>query len=119
MRLTGLASLPARFNQQEPVPFQEILPLKLKQRVSGKGDKTSEVVCIHEMSVLFACLKTNDFNQAMCSKEISGFQKCYNTALHNKQIKKEQQLKGILTPGQKNLTHSQVNKLLRQYPNLK
>jgi hypothetical protein len=26
---------------REPVPFQEILPLKLKDSVSGKGDKTS------------------------------------------------------------------------------
>jgi hypothetical protein len=26
---------------KEPVPFQEILPLKLKDSVSGKGEKTS------------------------------------------------------------------------------
>ena len=26
---------------REPVPFQEILPLRLKDSVSGKGDKTS------------------------------------------------------------------------------
>ena len=28
------------------------------------------------MAVLFACMKTNDFNQSLCTKEIGTFQKC-------------------------------------------
>jgi len=39
MRLN--CSFLARVPQKEPVPFQEVLPLKLKKTVSGKGDKTS------------------------------------------------------------------------------
>lgn len=118
MRLAAILSIPARFNQKEPVPFQELLPLKLKGQVSGKGEKSSDVVCLHEMSVLFACLKKNDFNQSMCSKEIGSFQKCYTTSLSKKQTKKEHESKGILTPGQKNLTHKQVNQLLKRFPDL-
>jgi hypothetical protein len=39
MRLN--CSFLARIPQKEPVPFQEVLPLKLKKTVSGKGDKAS------------------------------------------------------------------------------
>lgn len=119
MRFTSVLSRPARFNQKEPVPFQEILPLRLKENVSGKGDKTSEVSCLHEMSILFACMKTHDFDQSLCSKEISNFQHCYTTNLTKKRVKEEQELKGILTPGQKTFTHKQVNQMLRRFPNIK
>jgi hypothetical protein len=37
----------------------------------------TDVACLHEMSVMFACFKNNDFNEALCSKEISSFQNCY------------------------------------------
>lgn len=111
--------LAARGNAKEPVPFQEILPLKLKAAVSGKGDKTSEVCCLYEMSVLFACLKTNEFSQSLCSKEIEGFQKCYYKNLNDKQLKKEREAKGMLIPGDKKLSHKQVNKLLQMFPNVK
>ncbi len=84
---------------KEPVPFQEILPLKLKDSVSGKGEKTSgnqiwfkkknfyvfyslkkitDVACLQDMAVMLACFKKHDFNQALCSKEISSFQSCYS-----------------------------------------
>ncbi|CAH1365156.1 hypothetical protein MTP99_001448 [Tenebrio molitor] len=109
----------ARGNPKEPVPFQEILPLKLKDRVSGKGDKSSDVCCIYEMSVLFACFKTHDFNQAPCSKEIAAFQKCYLGHLEKTRVQKEREAKGVLTPGEKKLSHRQINKLLDKFPNIK
>lgn len=112
-----LGALWARGNPKEPVPFQEILPLKLKPTVSGKGDKTSEVCCLHEMSVLFACMKNNDFSQQLCSKEIEAFQRCYKTTLTQKHTKKVKEAKGILTPGEKHLSHKQINKLLKMFPN--
>lgn len=49
---------------REPVPFQEILPLKLKDTVSGKGEKTSGLfgltkICLQKFSkfvyVKFRC----------------------------------------------------------------
>ena len=37
----GMARAFGRRPGVEPVPFQEILPLSLKNSVSGKGDKTT------------------------------------------------------------------------------
>lgn len=117
MRLSP--TLLARNRSQEPVPFQEILPLKLKSKVSGKGDKASDVCCIYEMSVLFACFKNNDFNQAPCKKEIEAFQNCYLDHLEKTKLKKEREARGILTPGEKKLSHKQINVLLSKFPNPK
>lgn len=108
--------LAARTPQREPVPFQEILPLKLKNKVSGKGDNTSEIYCLYEMSVLLACFKSNEYNQKVCSKEIENFQQCYNESVKTKQGKKEKEAKGILIPGEKKLSSKQVNTLLRKFP---
>ncbi|KAJ8966746.1 hypothetical protein NQ317_011160 [Molorchus minor] len=97
------ALLAARGNPKEPVKFQEILPLKLKGTVSGKGDKTSEVCCIYEMSVMLSCFKDNDFKEALCLKEVEAFKKCYTNHLETKKVKKEKEAKGILTPGLKDI----------------
>ncbi|CAH0549986.1 unnamed protein product [Brassicogethes aeneus] len=109
----------ARPIPQEPVPFQEILPLKLKPAVSGKGDRTSEVCCLQEMSVMLACFKKNEFSQQLCSKEIDSFQKCYTGHLATKKVKKDKEAKGVLTPGEKQLSSKQVNTLLKKFPNFK
>lgn len=103
----------------DPVPFQERLPLKLKEGVSGKGDKLKEVSCLHEMSVLFACFKRNEFNQALCSKEIESFQKCHTEATARKIDRKEKEAKGILTPGDRKMSSRQINQLLKAFPNTK
>lgn len=103
--------------KEKDVEFQQILPLKLRGFVSGKSDSISEVSCIHEMSVMFACFKDNDFNQSLCSKEIDKFQRCYTSHLTTKKAKKEKEAKGILTPGEKKLSHKQVNTLLKMFPN--
>lgn len=117
--MRAAAALFARGNPKEPVPFQEILPLKLKNRVSGKGDNLSEVCCLHEMSVLFACFKTHDFAQSPCSKEMESFQKCYLAHLEKVRIRKEREAKGILTPGERKMSHKQVNLLLKNFPTFK
>lgn len=114
MRLN--CSLLARVPQKEPVPFQEVLPLRLKKTVSGKGDKTSDVACLQEMAIMLACFKNNDFNQALCAKEISNFQGCYKDFAEKSNAKKGLEKKGILIPGEKKLTYKQVNALLRRFP---
>ncbi|XP_014287186.1 small ribosomal subunit protein mS37 [Halyomorpha halys] len=98
------------------VPFEEVLPLKLRNMVSGKGDKSSSGACVQEMSVMFACLKKHDFKQSPCAKEISSFQNCYTT--HKEQLAQKQQLekKGLLVPGEKQLSHKQANLLLKKFP---
>lgn len=110
------ARLVARGNPKEPVPFQEILPLKLRDRVSGKGENLTQVCCLHEMSVLFACFKTHDFNQSPCAKEMETLQKCYMAHLEKEKTRKEKEARGILTPGEKKMSHKQMNILLRNFP---
>ncbi|XP_057661732.1 uncharacterized protein LOC130897125 [Diorhabda carinulata] len=88
----------ARPIPKEPVPFKELLPLKLKGAVSGKGGKSSDVVC---------------------SKEIESFKKCYKNHLEAKKLKEEKEAKGVLTPGEKKMSHKQLNALLRKFPNIK
>lgn len=107
----------ARAPQNETaVPFQEILPLRLKNSVSGKADSGSDVACLQEMTVLFACLKDNEFVEKFCSKEISQFKKCYKVYMDRKATAKETINQGIVTPGN-NLNYKQLNKYMRRFPN--
>lgn len=114
MRVTPV--LAARLPGREPVPFQERLPLRLKDRVSGKADNIKEVSCLYEMSLLLACFKQNEFNQALCSKEIESFQKCYKETTARKLERKEKEAKGILTPGDRKMSAKQINQLLKSFP---
>ncbi|XP_063590846.1 small ribosomal subunit protein mS37-like [Penaeus indicus] len=101
---------------RQPFPFQNILPISLRDHVSGKGNKQQNVACLQEMSVLFACLKANDFNQAMCPKEIQSFKGCHKNFLDTQKLKKVQEREGVLVPGEKDLSPKQLNQLLRKYP---
>uniref|UniRef100_A0A1A9V6B0 CHCH domain-containing protein n=1 Tax=Glossina austeni TaxID=7395 RepID=A0A1A9V6B0_GLOAU len=111
----GKARAPQNENK---VPFQEILPLRLKNRVSGKADSSSDVACLQEMSILFACLKDNDFVEKFCNKEISQFKKCYKVFMDSKTALKATVNQGIITPGN-NLNYRQLNKYMRLFPNPK
>ncbi|XP_052867298.1 uncharacterized protein LOC128273391 [Anopheles cruzii] len=113
---TATALLRIRKPQNESdVPFQEMLPLRLKNHVSGKTDKTSDVACLQEMAILFSCMKTNDFNESLCTKEVGSFQRCYKGFLDKKTLKKETSSKGMLVAG-KDLNYKQLNKVLKKYP---
>ncbi|XP_046408030.1 coiled-coil-helix-coiled-coil-helix domain-containing protein 1 [Ischnura elegans] len=101
---------------RETFKFQELLPLKLKPTVSGKGEKSSDVACLQEMSILFACFKKNEFNQALCSNEIQNFNKCYKNFMDTKHRREEMDRRGELTPGAKKLSHKQINQLMKRFP---
>ncbi|XP_041984610.1 coiled-coil-helix-coiled-coil-helix domain-containing protein 1 [Aricia agestis] len=121
---TALLGGPRQTNARRPqleknVPFQMLLPLKLRKEVSGKGDKMKEAACMQEMAVMFACFKKNEFDQAQCLKEIAAFKGCYKDYNERAKLQHEQAKKGILVPGEKNLTHRQVNQLLKSFPPLK
>ncbi|XP_055698832.1 coiled-coil-helix-coiled-coil-helix domain-containing protein 1 [Phlebotomus papatasi] len=100
---------------EKKVPFKEALPLKLKDHVSGKGGAQSDVACLHEMSILFACLKGAEFNESACVKEITSLKKCYKTFLDTKTQKKAEDKAGGMVTG-KDLNYRQLNKYLRNYP---
>ncbi|XP_063239298.1 small ribosomal subunit protein mS37 [Bacillus rossius redtenbacheri] len=116
MRIARPLCVPARKPQKEPVPFQELLPVRLKNWVSGRSEKDAGVSCLQELSVMFACLKRNEFEQALCSKEIGLFQNCYKQHLDNKFVKKQQEKKGVVITGSKNLGSKQINQLLKRFP---
>uniref|UniRef100_A0A2A4K3R7 CHCH domain-containing protein n=1 Tax=Heliothis virescens TaxID=7102 RepID=A0A2A4K3R7_HELVI len=106
----------ARRPQREPVPFQMLLPLELKKSVSGKGDRLKEAACMQEMAVMFACFKKSEFDQVQCLKEVAAFQGCYKEYSERMKVQREQGKKGILVPGEKKLTHRQLNQLLKSFP---
>ncbi|EDO63590.1 uncharacterized protein LOC120904338 [Anopheles arabiensis] len=115
MRMASVLLRTRKPQNEADVPFQEVLPLKLKNHVSGKTDKTSDVACLQEMAVMFSCLKTNDFNESLCAKEVGNFQRCYKVYLDKKTAKKETSSKGVLVAG-KDLNYKQLNKVLKKYP---
>ncbi|XP_063995279.1 uncharacterized protein LOC135172815 [Diachasmimorpha longicaudata] len=107
----------ARSPQNEnKVPFKAMLPLKLRNHVTGKGSKSQEQGCLQEATLVLSCLVENNYENQKCTKETENFQNCYKTYLKNKKFSKEQALKGILTPGSTNLKFGQVNHLLRKFP---
>lgn len=99
------------------VRFEELLPLKLKDKVSGKGDRSKERACVHEMSVMFACLKKNEFEQTHCSDEINKFQACASRNFVDKYKRKQDILQGNISTGKDNLTPREINYLLKKFPN--
>uniref|UniRef100_A0A1B6EW37 CHCH domain-containing protein n=1 Tax=Cuerna arida TaxID=1464854 RepID=A0A1B6EW37_9HEMI len=115
MRLTSFLNKRGWLPEHK-VEFQELLPLKLKNSVSGKGEKSAENPCVQEMMVLFSCLKKNEYNQSPCGNELDALNKCYKT--HQVTVQKEKELMklGILAPGAKNLNHRQIGMLLKRFP---
>lgn len=68
------------------------------------------------MAVLFACLKSNDFIESSCMKEITKFKGCYKTNIDKDFSVKQSKHKNIAVPG-KDVTYKQLNKYMRMYPN--
>lgn len=98
------------------VIFEELLPLKLKNNVSGKGDRSKERACTHEMSIMFACFKKNEFDQSRCSNEINKFQVCANNHYAEKFKRKQDMREGNISVGKDNLSPREINYLLKKYP---
>lgn len=99
------------------VQFEELLPLRLKDKVSGKGDRSKERVCVHEMSIMFACLKKNEFEQTRCSDEINKFEACATKSYVDKYKRKQDILQGNISMGSENLSPREVNLILKKFPN--
>lgn len=107
----------ARAPQKESkVQFKALLPLQLRNRVSGKNDSEKEKGCLHEISLAMACLAKNNYQNTPCTKEIDNFNNCFKTYMKNKETRKENQLKGILSVNAKSLNHREVNILLKRFP---
>ncbi|KAJ9586324.1 hypothetical protein L9F63_020032 [Diploptera punctata] len=116
MRIFDNLRVPARIPQKEPVPIKRSLPMKLKLRVSGKGERNSEVACLQELTIMLDCFKNNEFKQEICSKEINNLQKCFKNYMTEEQAKKNREQNAIVTPDEKNLSAKQLNNFLKKFP---
>lgn len=68
------------------VPFKANLPLKLRDRVSGKSDRQKPVPCLQELTTLFASLRDNDFNEELCVKETAALRAANREYLTNRWV---------------------------------
>ncbi|XP_071862970.1 uncharacterized protein [Bombus fervidus] len=118
MRLNSiyLKHNPRAAQNVDRVPFNEVMPLKLKNRVCGGKMKTLEDKCLYEMTLLFGCWKENNFEDSKCNKEMGNLYGCYNRYMKNSATYKELQRVEVPTPNTKNLTSKQITYLLRMYP---
>ncbi|XP_025750545.1 coiled-coil-helix-coiled-coil-helix domain-containing protein 1 [Manacus vitellinus] len=78
------------------------------------GARRQEATCITEMSVMMACWKQNDFNDAACAEEIRVFYDCVAKAEKQRRNQNEDALSS-----RGNLPSSKVNKLLRRFPQIR
>ncbi|XP_026888842.2 coiled-coil-helix-coiled-coil-helix domain-containing protein 1 isoform X2 [Electrophorus electricus] len=83
-------------------------PLVLKDEVSNRRMKRGE------MSLLMACWKQHEFNNALCSSEVSAFYRC----VENAQTERRNQAKNLALGQGGRLLPKQANKLLKRHPNL-
>ncbi|XP_063048307.1 coiled-coil-helix-coiled-coil-helix domain-containing protein 1 [Engraulis encrasicolus] len=89
-------------------------PLVLKDEVANRKMRKGEATCITEMSILMACWKKNEFNNTLCSGEISKFYTCVEKAQRDAKLKAAQHA----TQGGR-LSPNQANSLLKRFPGIK
>ncbi|XP_066477829.1 small ribosomal subunit protein mS37 [Tiliqua scincoides] len=107
-RLSG----PGRSGARRP-PVKPPRPLVLADRVSSRRLQLGEATCVTEMSLMMACWKQNEFNDAVCAKEIQTFLDCAAKAEAERKEKITLESLNQL----RNLDAKQVNKLLKRFPN--
>ncbi|XP_046745537.1 uncharacterized protein LOC124410883 [Diprion similis] len=118
MKITAL--LRGARTPQNPlkVPFQPILPMNLRDRVSGKADKISDVSCLQEIAVLFSCLSENEFKESLCPNEVKSFQLCSKMSLAKRYQKKQDEAQGGAGTNPKSVSSTTVNRVLRRFPSI-
>ncbi|KAM9380107.1 small ribosomal subunit protein mS37 isoform 2-T2 [Phaethornis superciliosus] len=62
--------------RKRPPAIRPTRPLVLANKVANRREQAGEATCITEMSVMMACWKQNDFNDAACTEEIRMFYDC-------------------------------------------
>ena len=83
--------------------------------VSGKVDSIEKVPCLHELSILFASFKDNEFDEKVCKKEIDALKTAHLQAEIEKKEDKLRNSGKAVSTGRK-LTSLQLNKYLRRFP---
>ncbi|XP_064519904.1 small ribosomal subunit protein mS37 [Pseudopipra pipra] len=99
---------------KRPPAIRPPRPLALADKVANRREQGGEATCITEMSVMMACWKQNDFNDAACAEEIRVFYDCVAKAEKQRRNQNED---AVSSRG--NLPSSKVNKLLRRFPQIR
>ncbi|XP_032550545.1 coiled-coil-helix-coiled-coil-helix domain-containing protein 1 [Chiroxiphia lanceolata] len=100
--------------RKRPPTLRPPRPLALADKVANRREQGGEATCITEMSVMMACWKQNDFNDAACAEEIRVFYDCVAKAEKQRRSQNEDALSS-----RGNLPSSKVNKLLRRFPQIR
>ncbi|XP_017662604.1 PREDICTED: coiled-coil-helix-coiled-coil-helix domain-containing protein 1 [Lepidothrix coronata] len=100
--------------RKRPPAIRPPRPLALADKVANRREQGGEATCITEMSVMMACWKQNDFNDAACAEEIRVFYDCVAKAEKQRRNQNEDALSS-----RGNLPSSKVNKLLRRFPQIR
>ncbi|KAM9847623.1 small ribosomal subunit protein mS37 [Aulostomus maculatus] len=86
--------------------------LCLKDTVIPRNPWRGDSLCITELSVMMACWKENNFEDALCSNEIKSFYSCVEIA------RAAMKNKSTLTSRQGHVASKQAITLLKKYPNI-
>lgn len=78
-------------------------------------DSQTSASCLQEMSVVFAALKDNEFNEKHCAREIQSLQKANIEGMNRAREDKLKNSGQISTVG-KQLNSKQLNRYLKKYP---
>ncbi|KAK2523562.1 Chchd1 [Columba guinea] len=122
--------------KKRPPVLRPTRPLVLADKVANRREQAGEATCITEMSVMMACWKQNDFNDAACAEEIRVFYDCVAKAevikasfvyfkassregRRPRSFFKERKAQNEDTLSARgNFTSAKVNKLLRRFPQI-
>ena len=98
-----------------PIPFQDVLSIELRNRVSLKDRKDEVRPCVPELTVLLQCFKDSDFNQKRCADVLKKYYDCIAVA---KEKEVASGSKKTLTDARrlKDLTPELANQLLKKKP---
>lgn len=91
------------------------MEFKLRDRVSGKNDRTKEATGLEEMTLLFQGLKTHDFNDKFLQKEAAAVRKSVVTLNEQRNEARRERESTTIKIG-RNLHFLQLNRYLKRYP---
>ncbi|KAL5106710.1 hypothetical protein TcWFU_003396 [Taenia crassiceps] len=94
----------------------------LKNKVSGKGEKETRAVCVEEIALMLACLKSSDFEEKPCSQVIDAFKKCVVAAELRRERNKQARQLGLPSSTLddsdevRKFSSTQINRILYKFP---
>lgn len=91
------------------------LPFALRDRVSSKPGKTTNIPCHQELQNLISKLAQNDYNQVFCQKEVNDLRSAQNEAYLQFIKDRTERRTGEIKPGNE-LNPIPLNKYLKKFP---